>query len=178
MKKIIRKNIWLIATVLTILAFLISVYTVSTERSKEHLVVPMSALIIIAILSIAWNVYYSNYLKKKQNDEKNQLGNKLVKEKEDVVKSFIERLTDEQVKIFLDRHYPKEERYSYGFDKTKDSVYVRMDRSHGDNSFNFSLEEFDTIGCNCHPQWINYLYEVFGEEYKQAYLDRCAKIFR
>lgn len=60
-----------------------------------------------------------------------------------MVKSFIERLTDEQVKIFLDRHYPKEEKYSYGFDKDEYSVYVRMDRNHGNNSFNFSLKEYD-----------------------------------
>lgn len=114
-----------------------------------------------------------------KNDDKSrkQLVNKFVKEEEDMGKSFLERLTDEQVKIFLDRHYPKEEKYSYGFDKNEYTIYVRMDRNHGDNSFNFSLQEYGTIGCNCHIQWIKYLYEVFGEEYKQAYLDRCAKIF-
>lgn len=94
-----------------------------------------------------------------------------------MVQSFIERLTDKQVKIFLDKHYPKEEKYSYGFDKDKYDIYVRMDGNHGDNSFNFSLKEYETIGCNCHTQWIKYLYEVFGEEYKRAYLDQCAKIF-
>lgn len=94
-----------------------------------------------------------------------------------MAKSFIERLTDEQIRNFLEREYPKREKYSYGFDKRESSIYVRMDKNFGDNSFNFSLCEYDTIGCNRHAKWIKYLYEIFGEEYKKSYLDCCAEIF-
>ena len=33
--------------------------------------------------------------------------------------NFIERLTDDQIRDFLDKHYPKSEKYSYTFFKSK-----------------------------------------------------------
>lgn len=92
-------------------------------------------------------------------------------------KSFIERLTDEQVIAFLERAHPKQGKYSYNLSRNEGFIYVLMKENFGNSSFNFSLYDYDTIGCNRHTLWIKYLYEVFGEEYKQSYLDYCAKIF-
>jgi len=94
-----------------------------------------------------------------------------------MAKLFIERLTDEQVRTFLEREYPKKEKYSYSFDRYEGCIYVRIDQNMGDCLFNISLCEYDTIGYSRTSRWIKYLYEVFGEEYKKSYLDRCAKIF-
>ena len=92
--------------------------------------------------------------------------------------NFIERLTDEQIRTFLDRHYPVSVKYSYTFFKSKDGyIYVHIDKNYDDSMFNITLYDYDSIGCNRHNQWIKYLYEIFGEEYKKAYLERCAEIF-
>lgn len=71
MKKIIRKNIWIIAITLSILTFFISMHVVATERFNENLVIATCVVIVISILSVAWYIYYSDYLKK--NDKKAQL---------------------------------------------------------------------------------------------------------
>jgi len=89
-------------------------------------------------------------------------------------KSFIERLTDEQVVAFLERTYADRGTYSYEFSRDKFQIYVYTT----DRRFSFGLFEYDAKGCSrSRSLWIKYLYEVFGEEYKQAYLDYCAEIF-
>lgn len=91
---------------------------------------------------------------------------------------FMERLTDEQIRDFLDRYYPKADRYLYNFFKSKDGyIYVHIDVNYDENTFNITLYDYDSIGCHWHKQWIKYLYEIFGEEYKKAYLEHCAEIF-
>lgn len=90
---------------------------------------------------------------------------------------FIKRLTDEQVKTFLEREFPKKEKYSYSFFRDKEHIYVNIDRNSGDWIFNSTLREYDTIGNISHCSWVNYLYKVFGEEYKKAYLKNCEEIF-
>lgn len=92
-------------------------------------------------------------------------------------KNFIERLTDEQITTFLDEVFPKPEKYVCSYVKTSENVYISIDFNMGDSMFNFTLEEFDSIGYRLPDQWLKYLYKVFGEEYKQAYLAECAKIF-
>jgi len=88
-------------------------------------------------------------------------------------KSFIERLTDEQVVAFLERTYTDRGTYPYKFIRKKFNIYVHAK----DNRFGFNLFEYNVGGCSYFSLWIKYLYEVFGEEYKQAYLEHCAKIF-
>lgn len=92
---------------------------------------------------------------------------------------FIKRLTDEQVKTFLEKYYSKNSGYSYRFDKFNDSIYVNVQNNHSsiDYAFGFKLLEYDSVGF-CSPSvWINYLYKIFKDEYKEAYLEECAKIF-
>ena len=91
--------------------------------------------------------------------------------------TFIERLTDEQIYAFLQNEYPKEKRYSSSFIKSKSYIYVSVDENNGDSTIKFSLHDFYTIGCSRPSIWIKYLYRIFGEEYKQAYLADCAKVF-
>ena len=91
-------------------------------------------------------------------------------------KTFIQRLTDKQIRAFLDEKYPKAERYSYYFIERGDDIYVSVNYNMGDSTFNISLREFYTIGVD-KTQWVKYLYSIFGEEYKAAYLKRCEQIF-
>ncbi len=91
--------------------------------------------------------------------------------------TFIERLTDEQIDAFLQSEYPKDKRYSSSFIKNKEYIYVSIDENNGDRNFHFTLYDFCVIGCSRSSIWIKYLYQIFGEEYKQAYLADCAKVF-
>ena len=78
-----------------------------------------------------------------------------------MAKSFIERLTDEQVMAFLQRVYPKEERNSHSFIKTPSYIYVHINQNMGDCEFNFTLEDYScTIGGTKNGQWFKYLYEI------------------
>ena len=96
-----------------------------------------------------------------------------------MVQTFIGKLSDAQINAFFAKNYPKSGGYSYRFKKESDKyIYAHVEQNGMLNySFNCRLEQFDTVHFERHVQWIRYLYEVFGEEYKQAYLENCAKIF-
>lgn len=94
-----------------------------------------------------------------------------------MAKSYVEQLTIEQIEQFLDTQYPEQQGYSYNFFRLNGSIRVHVEQNSDECSFNFSLREYETDYCNRHKQWIKYLYEVFGEEYKQAYLEYFARIF-
>lgn len=95
--------------------------------------------------------------------------------------SFIKRLTDEQIKNFLDDCFPKSQaNYKVHFyrSKTADSeeIIVNAEWSTGtmfDSSESFTLCDFGSRNGNPRiNNWIRYLYSIFGEEYKTAYIDR------
>lgn len=89
---------------------------------------------------------------------------------------FIERLTDEQIKEFANRVH---EGFSFEFTREKNciSYYITNNRSVWDYSW---YEHYTDFGERCDgssERWLKYLYEIFGEEYKAAYLAECAKVF-
>lgn len=92
-------------------------------------------------------------------------------------KSFIERLTDEQIASFLERVFPKKENYECSFRRYPEYIYASATKSSGGRIFIFKLYDFDTFDLEDGVKWIKYLYEIFGEEYKQAFLSNIAKIF-
>lgn len=91
---------------------------------------------------------------------------------------FVERLTRKQVKDFLNEIYP-EYRYDFDYDKILEQYHVivyGMDSNAVINSF--SLSDFDVIWTTLKSKyWIKYLYKIFGDEYKEAYLAELAKLF-
>ena len=93
---------------------------------------------------------------------------------------FIEKLTDKQVKSFLEQQYPPEEgwRYSWHFwnDKNEQNYSCSLKREQNDFVDYIRLEDFLSDGGST-KAWIKYLYGIFGEEYKQAYVKECLKIF-
>lgn len=91
--------------------------------------------------------------------------------------NFIERLTEKQLTRFLGELFPLTENYVYSYVQSPKRILVRVNKNKGDRIFNFQLEEFGSIGFPRCEQWLRYLYKIFGEEYKQAYLAECAKIF-
>ena len=98
-------------------------------------------------------------------------------EENHMAKNFIERLTEKQLKSFLGKLFPSSKDYiicKWFKRSTKIIVHVKYK---GDQIYKVQLEEFTMLGFPATEKWLRYLYKLFGEEYKQAYLVECAKIF-
>lgn len=94
-----------------------------------------------------------------------------------MAKNFIEPLTEKQLTSFLGKLFPRTGDYvvcAWFKHPTKIIVHVKYK---GDRTFKVELEEFAMVGFPGNEEWLKYLYKVFGEGYKQAYLAECAKIF-
>lgn len=92
---------------------------------------------------------------------------------------FIERLTEEQVKDFLDKQYDKDY-FEYEFKKGERIAGIVKYLNNSDEFDSFWLSDFEVVWSilsNMENDWIRYLYKIFGEEYKEAYLAECAKVF-
>lgn len=93
---------------------------------------------------------------------------------------FVERLTEEQVKEFLDEQYDKDY-FKCEFHKSERITGKAEFLNNSDEDDIFWLSDFEvilTISVSMERNWIKYLYKIFGEEYKEAYLAECAKIFK
>lgn len=95
---------------------------------------------------------------------------------------FVERLTEQQIKDFLDEQYDKNYlKYEFTHNKKRETIIVTVKYLHNSKQFDyFWLFDFEVIWSNSSSMennWIRYLYKIFGEEYKEAYLVDCAKIF-
>lgn len=92
---------------------------------------------------------------------------------------FVERLTEEQVKEFLDEQYDKDY-FKYEFKKSERITGMAEYLNYSDEFDVFWLSDFEvilTISVSMERNWIKYLYKIFGEEYKEAYLAECTKVF-
>ncbi len=90
--------------------------------------------------------------------------------------SFIQRLTDEQIKDFLIKYYPNYKVHNIIRFKEDNSIFVQIAKSQYSNSVGYKLYNFNST--LAFPSiWIKYLYSIFGEEYKKAYIDNCLKVF-
>ncbi|MCQ2748552.1 MAG: hypothetical protein MJ246_00630 [Clostridia bacterium] len=88
---------------------------------------------------------------------------------------FIEKLTDEQINGFLKRMYPD---YSFRFYKDEDKIEVSVTNHHSlpdDYSWNEVYYDFDSSRNT--RSWVKYLSRLLGQEYKDAYLKDCSRIF-
>lgn len=94
--------------------------------------------------------------------------------------SFVQRLSKQQVEEFFSSIYPKE-KYEYAILMTdKKGKFIvasvtKIDADFSDISINFRLEDFDATSNK--ESWIKYLYSIFGENYKEAYLEETMSIF-
>ena len=95
---------------------------------------------------------------------------------------FIKQLTNKQLEDFLDKLFPQSEGFEFSFDlkkKNKSSeeyFCVKVYHLGWETPLFVQLEEFNST-ISQPSQWIQYLHQIFGDEYKQAYLDNCATIF-
>lgn len=95
---------------------------------------------------------------------------------------FIEKLSVEQVKEFLNSIYPEKQGFDYSMimpeesNPQKEYVYVNVERDRNDFNLNIRLEDYDAT-ISCPNKWLKFLYKVFGEEYKQAYIQECLSVF-
>lgn len=91
---------------------------------------------------------------------------------------FVERLTEEQVKQFVENIYWDGFKVSVReTTNSETSIYVENTKSSNDCGFTITLEDFGVRGLPSRLTWVRYLYKIFGEEYKEAYLANCAKVF-
>lgn len=94
---------------------------------------------------------------------------------------FIERLTEQQIKDFLDEEYDKDYFiYEFTHNKKSNRIVVTVKYLHDSNKYDsFWLCDFEVI-CALSlysNNWLRYLYKIFGEEYKQAYIQECLSVF-
>lgn len=88
---------------------------------------------------------------------------------------FIEKLSDEQMCAFLKKMYPK---YHFSFYRYKENIEVSVTNCNSlpdDYTWNERYTDFEST--RNESKWIKYLAEIFGQEYKDAYLKDCSKIF-
>lgn len=97
---------------------------------------------------------------------------------------FVERLTEEQVKDFLDEQYHKFT-FGYKFERNKSdksffgTVEVLYNSSQWESFYLWDFGgETSRFSFSINVDWIRYLYKIFGEEYKEAYLEYHTKIFK
>ncbi len=97
-------------------------------------------------------------------------------------KSFIERLTYEQIEAFLNELYPKKLGFAYTLhfrcaDKHgKPCVCVCISNTKNDFNHTFRLEEYDAQ-IPLPNKWLKHLHKIFGEEYVKSYLENCLSVF-
>lgn len=98
---------------------------------------------------------------------------------------FIEQLKDDQIKEFLGKVYSKDsseiciQRQKYYTHKgTFIKAYINYQDEDGDDfRIRVTLEEFSTCCGDKNKKWIKFLYGIFGEDYKKAFLNECLKVF-
>lgn len=92
---------------------------------------------------------------------------------------FIERLTKEQIKEFAESINSSSKGYEVSEPlilKSEIRYSIENTRCDFGCSINVALEDFEARGEST-IMWLKYLYKIFGEEYKEAYLAECAKVF-
>lgn len=60
--------------------------------------------------------------------------------------------------------------------KSEIVLNIADERSVFDFNINVTFKDFEAIGLST-EKWMKYLYKIFGEEYKNAYLAECEKLF-
>lgn len=95
---------------------------------------------------------------------------------------FVKRLTEEQIKDFLDEQCDRDYfKYEFTHNKKREIIVATVKYLHNSEEFDsFWLSNFEAIGsCSSSLEniWLRYLYKIFGEEYKESYLENCAKVF-
>lgn len=102
---------------------------------------------------------------------------------------FVERLSDEQIREFLNEQCKQESIKEYMWEigrieySCKKIINVSLKKFYeGGNRYigRASLEDFNAytaLSRRFKKNWLQYLYKIFGEEYKQAYIQECLSVF-
>lgn len=91
---------------------------------------------------------------------------------------FIERLTDEQILDFLYQNVGRRILVSLYRCKKYISATINFDYpNYFDCHYELAviLYDYDVGGYVSKEKWLKYMYGIFGEEYKNAYLKDCVK---
>lgn len=95
---------------------------------------------------------------------------------------FVEKLSVNQVKEFLNEIYPETQGFDYSMIMPKQTtpqghyIYVNVNNERNDFNTNLRLEDYDA-NISRPNEWLKFLYKIFGEEYKQAYIQECLSVF-
>lgn len=98
-------------------------------------------------------------------------------------KSFISRLSKDQIDNFLRWEFPncKGYRTQYfiypGMGLVSSAIYLMVTRENNAYQVDIRLEDFQTYGNVNECDWLRYLYKQFGDEYLEAYKEHAVRIF-
>lgn len=96
--------------------------------------------------------------------------------------SFVNRLDDKQIENFLDKLYPRSEGFNVSFSLKQ--KHTSSEKYWAAKIFHFGwetphyvqLEEYNSTLPNS-SEWIAFLNNIFGKEYKDAFLKNCISSF-
>lgn len=89
---------------------------------------------------------------------------------------FIERLTKNDLQEFMgDEYRVVEDIHIGGYKKTE--IYMNIIWKFNEHSHPYAFLDFDSRGISIPDNWIKYLGNKFGEEYKNAYREHCISVF-
>lgn len=87
---------------------------------------------------------------------------------------FIERLSNEQIKAFFKERYP---RHNTSITKRDGNIYATVSNPQSSRDYSWTEVYYDFSSTQNTKTWVKYLASIFGDEYIDAYLANCRKIF-
>lgn len=119
---------------------------------------------------------------KKENTDILLPGRKVSIHRTDAISSFIERLTDDEIKSFLHKLYPVSSGYCCSFkvlnhtDTGKSYISVIAYNYSNRDIKNIRLEEFSS-NISKPEIWLKHLSSIFGSDYSRAFLEYGSSLF-
>ena len=83
---------------------------------------------------------------------------------------FVEKLTNEQLCNFFDKKY-----VSFHIDTYSKTPYLYVSYNNESMVINNRMYDFEGSTVSNETEWRNYLYSIFGEEYKNSYAEYLQK---
>lgn len=93
---------------------------------------------------------------------------------------FVEKLNVEQLMEFKEQLYPKSEGYESYFSIDSDGIFIIVQKEN--DRVSAELDDFEieaplrsVYDADSERIWKGFLYKIFGEEYKQAYIAKLTE---
>lgn len=90
---------------------------------------------------------------------------------------FVERISDRTVEEFIESQFTRERNWKMSIKpfRSGNEWWGSVENWQSDNSLNYRLEDFNTGDSINTKAWTKYLHSIFGEEYKNAFVEMMIK---